>query len=88
MIKAFNIAHLRKENPRFVFNDQTAIDTVLPYQIVKQIASISLKVETNLEGKFEIRQLGSDGPLNSLFLFNTSLQEEAISLLSTFTQNI
>lgn len=85
MIKAFNIGQLRKENPRFVFNEQAAIESVLPYQMIKQITSMSLQVEPNLEGKLDIKQVAADGPLNANFMFNTALQEEAISLIAAFT---
>lgn len=88
MLKSFNLTQLRRENPRFVFDEQAAIESVLVYQIVKQLGSIGLQVESNLEGKFNFEQVAAEGPLNKHLLSNTQLQDETVSIVSSFFWNI
>jgi hypothetical protein len=68
-----------------VFEETQAIESVLVHQVTKQLASINVQVEANLDGTFDLKTVVEQGPLNSVFLLNTSLQEETVSLISTFT---
>lgn len=53
MLKPFNIAQLRRENPRFAFDEKAAIESVLVWKITKQFSTINFTVEQQLDGQFE-----------------------------------
>jgi len=68
MLKPFNIGQLRRENPRFTFDEKAAIESVLVWKITKQFSTISFTVEQQLDGRFEFSQVCEDGPISRLFL--------------------
>jgi hypothetical protein len=44
LLKSINVAHIRSEDPDFVFDEDKAFDQIFPCQLAKQIASITMEV--------------------------------------------
>jgi len=44
LLKSINVAHLRSEDPEFVYDEEKAFDLIFPCQLAKQFASITLEV--------------------------------------------
>lgn len=52
ILKPFNIAQLRRENPRFIFDEKKAIESLLIWKVAKQFSTIGFVVEQQLDGQF------------------------------------
>jgi len=88
ILQPLNITQHRRDNPRFVFDETAAIESILIHKITKQLSTITLEVTPNLAGECDVSQQVSEGPLNRAFMTNTSLQEETVALIGAFTQNL
>jgi hypothetical protein len=45
MLKSFNVAQLRRENPRFVFDEKAATESIFVWKLTKQFSTIGFDIE-------------------------------------------
>jgi len=52
MLKSLNVVQLRRENPRFIFDEKAANESVFVWKLTKQFSTLGFVIEQQLDGKF------------------------------------